>query len=283
MRVETLFWQYLNILIWALLLALIFYLPERSAPAEERQPQNKRIANLLYTPVVIGVILSLHALFAPLFTVTLVWTNGGLLGLTPPISLMGQLFFAVVFALGWDIWSYWVHRLQHTNAVLWQTHRFHHTETALNSTTQARHHPLHYVFSLIAYLPVVAVIGAVQPHFVAVFVMFRLWGFVNHANIRLPFGPLTPVIAGPQWHRIHHSIHAEHFNRNFATFFPFIDIIFGTYYRPHREEYPATGLPGEDQASNLREATVVPVLNLSNMARRRLGKWKMITQSRSAS
>lgn len=279
MEFEILFRQYLNTLIWALLLALIFYLPERFSPAENGQPLNKRIANLIYTPIVIAIILLLQPLFGPLFTFALVSTNGGLLGLSQPSSLPGQLVFALAFAVGWDIWSYWVHRLQHTNSFLWQSHKFHHTETALNSTTQARHHALHYVVSLIAYLPVIAVFGALQPHFIAVFLMFRLWGFVNHANVRLSLGPLTPVVAGPQWHRIHHSILAEHYNRNFATFFPFIDIFFGTYYRPHRREFPATGLTDEEKTTDLCEATVAPLFALSNMAHLHLMKLKVIKQS----
>jgi sterol desaturase/sphingolipid hydroxylase (fatty acid hydroxylase superfamily) len=88
--------------------------------------------------------------------------------------------------------------------------------------------------------------------------MFRLWGFVNHSNIRLNLGPLTPVISGPHWHRIHHSINQEHYDKNYATFFPFIDIIFGTYHKPERDEYPQTGLPGGENESYLREATISP-------------------------
>lgn len=51
MGFEDYFRLYLSTLIWALLLALIFYLPERLAPAEKAQPRAKRIVNLIYTPV----------------------------------------------------------------------------------------------------------------------------------------------------------------------------------------------------------------------------------------
>jgi sterol desaturase/sphingolipid hydroxylase (fatty acid hydroxylase superfamily) len=91
-----------------------------------------------------------------------------------------------------------------------------------------------------------------------VFVMFRLWGFVNHANIRIPLGVATPLLSGPQWHRIHHSTMTEHQDKNFATLFPFIDILFGTYYLPLRNDFPPTGLRDAEQSSALREATVGP-------------------------
>lgn len=87
--------------------------------------------------------------------------------------------------------------------------------------------------------------------------MFRLWGFVNHANVRLGFGPLTSFVAGPQWHRIHHSVEAEHRDKNFSTFFPFIDRMFGTYYAPAPDEYPATGI-GPEREGFLMQATISP-------------------------
>jgi len=68
------------------------------------------------------------------------------------------------------------------------------------------------------------------------------WGYFIHANIRLDIRWLTPVIGGPQLHRIHHSLESGHLNRNFSAFFPVWDILFGTYYRPGRGEYPHTGV-----------------------------------------
>ena len=102
-------------------------------------------------------------------------------------------------------------------------------------------------------------LGSFSPHWIAAFVMFRLWGSFIHANLRLHLGVLTPVIAGPQWHRIHHSCLPEHQNKNFATLFPFIDLIFGTYYKPAPDEYPETGLLPEDRhVQFLDDATFEP-------------------------
>lgn len=265
-------------MLWALALALIFYLPEHLYPAEKSQPLAKRIFNLIYTPITIAIIFLLQVLFAPLFSFALIATGGGWLAVPKPNGVLGQLAFAIGFAVVWDIWSYWVHRIQHRSEFLWQTHRFHHTETALNATTQARHHALSHLLLVMLYLPVIAVFGPQQPHFVAIFLMFRLWGFVNHANVRFAFGPLTPVIAGPQWHRIHHSIQPEHLDRNFATFFPFIDKLFGTYYAPRKGEYPATGLLADAPNNDLREATVAPFLAGKKMVGLKISKEKLTRQ-----
>jgi sterol desaturase/sphingolipid hydroxylase (fatty acid hydroxylase superfamily) len=270
MNYQEYFSLYLSTVGWALAVALAFYIPERFAPAEKGQPTANRVANLVYTPVVVAIIFLIQPLFNPVFNFAFTSSGGGLLWavISRPSGVMGQVIFAIAFAVVWDVWQYWVHRLQHNSSYLWQTHRFHHSDTALNATSQARHHALNNIPALIGYLPVLVLFGSQQPHFIVTFLMFRLWGFVNHANLRISFGPFTPLIAGPQWHRIHHSIESQHLNQNFATFFPFIDKMFGTYYKPQKNEYPATGLL--DGQSLLREATVEPFYGLVSLARAQL-------------
>jgi len=255
------FGDYLNLVGSVLFLSLVFYPFELLAPAEKRQPWSKRLVNLVYVPASLLAALFVlqpvaNAVVGRLFVVS----GGGVLPrmMGPPQSLLHQLLFALGFALFWDFWQYWLHRLQHRVPWLWETHKFHHSETALNATTQARHHLLHSALTIVFYLPVVLVIGTHTPHYLAIFVLFRLWGLVNHANLRLNLGPLTPLVSGPQWHRIHHSVVDVHRDKNFATFFPLIDKVFGTYYRPARGEFPPTGLVGEEPHP-LNEATIGPL------------------------
>lgn len=257
------FREYLGLVGWVFLLSLVFYPFERLAPAEKDQLTAHRLINLAYVPLLLAfAILVLRPISNRLATQVLLFAGGGVLPTTigPQSGSAAQIIFAVFFALGWDLWQYWVHRLQHSTPCLWQTHKFHHSETALNCTTQARHHFLSHALYMVLYLPVLILLGSQAPHFVAVFVMFRLWGFVNHMNVRLNIGPLTAIISGPQWHRIHHSIRVEHHNKNFAAFFPFIDILFGTYYKPAKREYPPSGLVEDQDSGALREMTIAPFL-----------------------
>ncbi|MBL8512917.1 MAG: sterol desaturase family protein, partial [Betaproteobacteria bacterium] len=62
--------------------------------------------------------------------------------------------------------------------------------------------------------------------------------------LRVSFGSLTGVFAGPQYHRIHHSILHQHLNKNFAAMFPVWDRLFGTQYLPASNEFPPTGIVG---------------------------------------
>lgn len=268
--------EYLNLLGSVYLLALIFYPLELLVPAEKGQALGQRLLNLAYMPLFLAaIIFLLQPVFNLLYSPVLRFTGGGILPnlVNRPSGWTAYLLFALLFAVAWDLWQYCVHRLQHTVPVLWETHKFHHSETAFNSTTQTRHHLLNSVLSLTLYLPVLILFGPQAPHFIAAFVMFRLWGFVNHLNIRLGLGKLTPIISGPQWHRLHHSIYPEHYNKNFATFFPVIDIIFGTYYSPRKDEYPPTGLPPEE-IGYLRGATFEPLVAVYQMISYRSDKFK---------
>lgn len=255
-----------------LLLTLIFYALEQLAPAEKGQAASKRLFNVVYLPFVLLPVFLLQSLLSPSYSNVLRFAGGGLLPvlIDQPGGLATHLLFAVSFALVWDLWQYWVHRLQHNLPFFWETHKFHHSESALNSSTHGRTHILSHVLHMTFYLPVLILFGTQTPHFIALFAMFKLWGFFNHMNARLDLGPLTPIISGPQWHRIHHSAHTEHHGKNFAAFFPFIDILFGTYYRPRKGEYPVTGLSGEKGAGDLWEATIAPLFAWYRMATRNL-------------
>ena len=261
---------YVTLIGSVLVIALVFRGLERFAPAERGQPLSAWLFNLAYTPCVLLFIILLGVVFGPAYSRVSAYTGGGLF---PEFAGEGSgaaahVLFALVYFLVWDICQYALHRLQHTLPVLWETHKFHHSETALNSSTQAKVHALSYTLALVFHLPVIVLFGPRTPHFVAAFLMFRLWGFFNHMNVRVGLGPLTPLVSGPQWHRLHHSVSEEHHDKNFATFFPFIDLLFGTYRRPAAGEYPPTGLAGEPPG-RLHAATVAPLRAWYEMARRR--------------
>ena len=68
----------------------------------------------------------------------------------------------------------------------------------------------------------------------------------------------SPLMVGPQTHRIHHSRLLQHHNRNFGVYFMLWDILFGTYYHPSRAEFPPTGVDGESDVRSVREVLTLP-------------------------
>src|SRR5438034_65869 len=63
-----------------------------------------------------------------------------------------------------------------------------------------------------------------------------------HSAIRVQLPWLDRILVTPQVHRIHHGVGPEHYNKNFADGLPIFDILFGTYCRPAKDEFPATGV-----------------------------------------
>jgi sterol desaturase/sphingolipid hydroxylase (fatty acid hydroxylase superfamily) len=265
--------DYLTALGCAAALSALFFLLERLNSAG-RTPLKTYVANYVYFPFYLAGVYLLQLKVGPLFTQLADRSGGGLFlrFASSQRGPVGEVLLTAAFVVVWDVWQYWVHRWQHTSPILWQSHKLHHSDSALSSSSQGRHHVLSYALNLVCYAPMLFLFGSFGPNVLIAFLMFRLWGFVNHANVRLSFGFLTPVIAGPQWHRIHHSTQPEHFNRNFATFFPFIDKLFGTYYEPAGNEYPATGLMTSGSESFIRQATISPVIGL----------WRAIREPRSS-
>jgi hypothetical protein len=79
---------------------------------------------------------------------------------------------------------------------------------------------------------------------------------LSHMNVRWQVGWWSRFWCSPQMHRIHHSLEPEHIDRNFAFVFPMWDVIFGTYYQPKKDEFPATGVAGEEGFHSFRDAQI---------------------------
>jgi sterol desaturase/sphingolipid hydroxylase (fatty acid hydroxylase superfamily) len=144
-----------------------------------------------------------------------------------------------------DFFYYWMHRAQHKFSLLWDQHAVHHSDEHLNVTTGSRMHLTEFLFQSIAIAVPMTLFFKITPATSAVLAsVFSGWSFFIHMNLRLSLGPFSWLIAGPQVHRIHHSRQAEHFDKNFAAYFPIWDVLFRTYHHPQADEYPQTGIDG---------------------------------------
>jgi sterol desaturase/sphingolipid hydroxylase (fatty acid hydroxylase superfamily) len=84
------------------------------------------------------------------------------------------------------------------------------------------------------------------PSVLAAYVPFlTLWAILLHANLRWSFGPFRYVIASPTFHRWHHTSEDQGLDKNFAGLFPFLDVIFGTFYMPPGKQPRRFGLKDE--------------------------------------
>jgi sterol desaturase/sphingolipid hydroxylase (fatty acid hydroxylase superfamily) len=148
---------------------------------------------------------------------------------------------AAVFVI--DGLYYLYHRFQHRSPLLWRIHAIHHSDPAVNVTTARRTHFLERpVQFLLLVLPAVWLLGWNAQGVVVMGIVGVSFLYFGHMDLRLSLGPLTPLIVGPQYHRIHHDLEAHDHGSNFAQAFPVFDILGGTYRKPKRDEFVETGI-----------------------------------------
>ena len=184
-------------------------------------------------------------------------------------GLGGSLVALMVSTFIIDFFYYWFHRALHANAYLWQTHLLHHSDEHMNVMTAQRGHIAEGMLAPLFITLPMAVLFKLPAITIGVLSLVPyMYLFVAHANIKLGFGPLWWVLISPNYHRIHHSIEARHWDKNFANWFPVWDVIFGTLYRPAKDEYPATGVDGV-AVKSLGEAFAQPFVGWFRLASRR--------------
>ena len=175
----------------------------------------------------------------------------------PAISLALSM---MVFLIVRDFFFYVWHRLEHHIPVLWDIHAVHHSEEALNGTSYMRQNWIDSILqTLFVHLPANLLLGLTPEALYGSYLVSMLWNFFAHSSLRLEMDVLTPVLTGPQLHRLHHSTLQPHLNKNFAQFFPFWDILFGTYVPPQRGEFPTTGLGGGERIESVWLMAIWPL------------------------
>jgi len=154
--------------------------------------------------------------------------------LIAPNSLLAKqplLLQAIEMVVVGDFISYWVHRWFHRSR-MWSFHAVHHSSSSLDWLSAARVHPVNEWLSRWIQVSVLVVLGF-NPMAVAAYLPFlTFYAIFIHANVSWGFGKFGWLIASPKFHRWHHTSEDEGLDKNFAVLFPWIDILFGTYYMP---------------------------------------------------
>ena len=130
-----------------------------------------------------------------------------------------------------DVLLYWIHRAFHTR-LAWSFHAVHHSSTTLDWMSATRFHLVNHVLSFVL-ADVIVLLAGFSMEALLVLVPFNIiYSSMVHANLNWTFGPLRYVFASPVFHRWHHVAEGEGINKNFASTFPILDLLFGTYYMP---------------------------------------------------
>jgi sterol desaturase/sphingolipid hydroxylase (fatty acid hydroxylase superfamily) len=171
------------------------------------------------------------------------WDAGAIVSAWPWTAL----HFALLPLLISDGVYYVYHRLQHQWPILWRFHAVHHAPHSFNATVTHRQPWTESITQPLFLAVPLALINVTVPQVLVVAFIQAHWSYFIHTSIRLPMGPFSRVLAGPQYHRVHHA--RAIIDRNFAAFFPLWDILGRTHHAP--TDWPETGVDGVDEADPL--------------------------------
>lgn len=225
-----------------LLMAVIF------VPIEMVWPKNKEQTKFheeWRTDLVYFVISHLFVQFFGVITQQPATLFFGWMGLSGLHTWVQSLPFVVELLLAFfitDFFQYWAHRFFHTHTFLWRFHSVHHSTKNMDWLAGSRTHFIDIFFTrAITFIPLY-VLGFSTITFNTYIIFMAIHAVLIHANTRINFGFLKYIVATPQYHHWHHCEDPKYYGKNFATIFPFIDKIFGTYYLPGNTWPEGTGL-----------------------------------------
>jgi sterol desaturase/sphingolipid hydroxylase (fatty acid hydroxylase superfamily) len=151
-----------------------------------------------------------------------------------PLAALPLVAQMLIFLIGEDIILYWTHRLFHGEK-MWKYHAVHHSSEELEWISAARFHPINLFLGTV-FADVVLLVAGISPNvFVVLGPLTVAHSAFVHANLDWTLGPFKYVIAGPVFHRWHHTAADRGGEKNFAATFPILDVIFGTFYMPEGE------------------------------------------------
>ncbi|WP_136468818.1 sterol desaturase family protein [Flagellimonas onchidii] len=171
------------------------------------------------------------------------------LAIVNPISWPQWLQLLVFFIL-LDFVQWFTHVCLHKFPVLWQFHKIHHSVKEMGFAAHLRYHWMENIL----YKPLktlgVMFLGGFEPeqayivHFAAIAI-----GHLNHANIKLTWGPLKYILNNPVMHLYHHSytLPEGRYGVNFGISLSLWDYLFKTNYIPEQSGTIPLGFPGDEK------------------------------------
>ena len=156
----------------------------------------------------------------------------------------------IIFFILLDFVQWFTHVLLHRFNFLWRFHKVHHSVKEMGFAAHLRYHWMENIFYKPLKVLAVMLLGGFEPeqafivHFVAISI-----GHLNHANIKLNYGPLKYILNNPVMHLYHHA-HSlpknKQYGVNFGISLSIWDYIFKTNYIPEDSGTIELGYEGDD-------------------------------------
>ncbi len=194
------------------------------------------------------------------------------------VSEMSLLWQIIIGMVVYDFMAYWRHRLFHSNA-LWPIHAVHHSSKKLTWMSGARNHPLNTLLITLFGGVFLYVLGFSTDSIFWIGIIRLYWVNFVHMDLKLELGVFNYIIVTPRFHRWHH-VPQRRGGHNYAGFFSFIDLIFGTYHMPEGEVPSKFGNGDKDYPQDFSEQLAYPLkVYLQELSTSKPGKSDKKTQN----
>ena len=236
---------------------------------------------LLVVPLAFSTLAAGHVAYSLLCAV--LGTPASAPGAAGPIMLIA---FTLTMFLAYDLSYYLYHVMQHRIPFMWELHKVHHSAVVMIGVTKDRVHPLdeimnrwwdgllpglvYGVWLFFALDPVEITIFGINVYFIRNTLL--MMDFVRHTHMKLSYGPwLNRLLICPHYHQLHHSVAAEHWDRNFGLTLTVWDRMFGTLVVPKPSEDFVFGLQNREaeEYQSLFRLHALPIKRILLMVRNR--------------
>jgi sterol desaturase/sphingolipid hydroxylase (fatty acid hydroxylase superfamily) len=154
--------------------------------------------------------------------------------------------FLLMFLLA-DFIQWNVHRMLHRVPLLWEFHKVHHSVEEMGFAAHLRFHWMEtIIYKSVQYIPL-AMIGFGLEDFFIMHIFTTAIGHLNHANLRITYGPLKYILNNPVMHLWHHAKTLpkdRKYGVNYGITLSLWDYIFNTDYIPHEGKDEPLGFDG---------------------------------------
>jgi len=161
------------------------------------------------------------------------------IALIPKDSIPNGLFIVIFFVLN-DFVQWLTHVLLHKFNFLWRFHKVHHSVEEMGFAAHLRYHWMENLFyKPLKTFAVMILVGAEPEHAFFVHFFSIIIGHLNHANVRITWGPFKYVFNNSVMHLYHHAKVLPEDRRdgvNFGISLSIWDYIFKTNYIPQDKD-----------------------------------------------
>ena len=165
------------------------------------------------------------------------------------LSNFSPVLQLLVFFVVLDFVQWFTHNLLHRFEFLWRFHKVHHSVKEMGFSAHLRYHWMENVLYKPLKVLALMLLGGFEPdqayiiHFFAITI-----GHLNHANLKLDYGPFRYVFNNPIMHLYHHAYALpDQFKKgvNFAISLSVWDYLFKTSYVPKADKNIMLGYEGD--------------------------------------